>query len=209
MAGDDRHHAAQHGVEREVHDGVRLDQRRRRLAHRGERSIDDLSLVHVGREQAKRQAGGAGPGSCAGWEARRIRHQQAQILLVQRAAGQGSRLLLINIRDADVELEIDQLDPQLVEPEKAYVYLHAGVPFQKTSVNSRQYRRACRHCSQSNSSRQRVFEDRELLQHGVSVRQNPFGPLDDPTSFSSEALKPLVPQNDRSSELRFQLLDGV
>jgi hypothetical protein len=47
------------------------------------------------------------------------------------------------------------------------------------------------------------------LQHGVSVRQNSFGPLDDPTSLSREALKPLVSQNDRSSELRFQLLDRV
>src|SRR5262249_32384194 len=99
--------------------------------------------------------------------------------------------------------------PQLIESEKRYVDLHPGMAVEKAGIDARQHRGARGHCSQADSSRQRAFENRELLQHGIPVRQNSFGPFDDTTSLSCEALKPLVPQNDRSAELRFQLFDRV
>jgi hypothetical protein len=47
------------------------------------------------------------------------------------------------------------------------------------------------------------------LQHGVAIREKPFGPLDDSTSLGGETLEPLVAQYDRRAELRLELLDGV
>src|ERR671937_1789514 len=131
------------------------------------------------------------------------------MLIVQSTAGERGRLLLVDIRDPDVELEVDQLHPQLVQPEKAHVHLHAGMPLQEKAVDVRQYRGTRRHGSQPNASGERLLKHRELLQHGVAVRQNSLGPLYDPTSFRREALKALVTQNDWRTELRFQLLDGV
>ena len=53
MAGDDRHHATQHGVEREVHDRVRLGPAVSAPCPPGERSVDDLSLRACGAPAGK------------------------------------------------------------------------------------------------------------------------------------------------------------
>jgi hypothetical protein len=138
-----------------------------------------------------------------------VGHQQAHLALVQGQGLEPAEGVVIEIGDTGVEFKVSQPGFKPVDADEADIDLHGWMLLGEHVVDNRYHRRAHGHGSDTEIAVQVAVHDRQLLDHGVAVGKDTFGPFEDPASFVGETLKTLVAQHDGNFELFLKLLDGA
>ena len=116
---------------------------------------------------------------------------------------------LLQIRDRDVELEVHESEPHLIEVDKLDVDRGGGVFGGEQAIDEAGNRHAHRHRRDPEMSMELAAHDADLLDHRLAIGDDALRPLQHPPAFLRESLKPSMTQDDRHADLFFKMLDGA
>ena len=127
--------------------------------------------------------------------------------------GQGIELIvrgdLLQVGDRNIELEVYEPEPHLIEADELYVDRGGRVFRGEQTIDQTGDRHAHRHRRDPEMPVELAAHDADLLDHRLAIGDDALRPLQHPPAFVGEPLKPSMTQDDRHADLFFKMLDGA